>query len=92
MRTLGCLIRTALTRTWGFCCRINALPTVKVATFFDDGRNVFTERCGYVGSILKQLADAYAFLKAHNTIEPSSRALSGLIGVITSQLRLGRLL
>lgn len=41
-------------------------PTKKAAAFSDDGRIVFTERREYEGSILKQLADAYAFLEAHN--------------------------
>ena len=41
-------------------------PAKKAAAFSDDGRIVFTERREYEGSILKQLADAYAFLEAHN--------------------------
>lgn len=66
MRTLGMLNSDGAFTNLGLLLSDQCPPTVKVAAFSDDGRNVFTERCEYEGSILKQLADAYAFLEAHN--------------------------
>lgn len=66
MRTLGMLNPDGAFTNLGLLLSDQCPPTVKVAAFSDNGRNVFTERCEYEGSILKQLADAYAFLEAHN--------------------------
>lgn len=66
MRTLGILNPDGVFTNLGLLLSDQCPPTVKAAAFSDDGRNVFTERREYEGSILKQLADAYAFLEAHN--------------------------
>lgn len=66
MRTLGMLNPDGAFTNLGLLLSDQCLPTVKVAAFSDDGRNVFTERRECEGSILKQLADAYAFLETHN--------------------------
>lgn len=66
MRTLGMLNADGVYTNLALLLSDQCPPTVKAAAFSDDSRSVFTERCEYVGSILKQLADAYAFLEAHN--------------------------
>lgn len=66
MRTLGMLNPDGAFTSLGLLLSDQCPPTVKAAAFSDDGRSVFTERCEYEGSILKQLSDAYAFLEAHN--------------------------
>lgn len=66
MQTLGMLNPDGAFTSLGLLLSDQCPPTVKAAAFSDDGRSVFTERCEYEGSILKQLSDAYAFLEAHN--------------------------
>lgn len=66
MRTLGILNPNGVFTNLGFLLSDQCPPTMKAAAFSDDSRSVFTERREYAGSILKQLADAYAFLQAHN--------------------------
>ncbi len=66
MRTLGILNPDGVFTNLGLLLSDQCPPTMKAAAFSDDSRSVFTERREYAGSILKQLADAYAFLQAHN--------------------------
>lgn len=66
MRTLGMLNQDGAFTNLGLLLSDQCPPTMKAAAFSDDSRSVFTERREYAGSILKQLADAYAFLQAHN--------------------------
>lgn len=64
MRTLGILNPDGVFTNLGLLLSDQCPPTMKAAAFSDDSRSVFTERREYAGSILKQLADAYAFLQA----------------------------
>lgn len=66
MRTLGMLNADGVFTNLALLLSDQCPPTVKAAAFSDDSRSVFTERRECEGSILKQLADAYAFLEAHN--------------------------
>lgn len=66
MRTLGLRNSDGAYTNLALLLSDQCPPTMKAAAFSDDSRNVFTERCEYSGSILKQLAEAYAFLEAHN--------------------------
>lgn len=66
MRTLGMLNPGGAFTNLGLLLSDQCPPTVKAASFSDDGRSVFTERRECEGSILKQLADAYALLGSHN--------------------------
>lgn len=66
MRTLGMLNADGVFTNLALLLSDQCPPTVKAAAFSDESRSVFTERCEYEGSILKQLAGAYAFLEAHN--------------------------
>lgn len=65
-RTLGIVLAGGTYTNLGLLLSDQCPPTVKSALFADDDRNVFAAREEYEGSVLKQLAEAYAFLERNN--------------------------
>lgn len=65
-RTLGMTDSEGFFTNLGLMLSDQCPPTIKSALFADDDRNVFLAREEYSGSILRQLADAYAFLERNN--------------------------
>lgn len=74
MRTLGLVEDGAFTYL-GRIVSDQCPQFIKAASFADDRRDTFLERQEFSGSILKQLEDAYAFLKAHNHFKTSYEGL-----------------
>ena len=88
MRTLGILNPAGVFTNLGLLLSDQCPPTMKAAAFSDDSRSVFTERARSSSSSPTPMRSS----RPITAIERSSRALSGLIGMITPQLRFGRLL
>lgn len=75
MRTLGLADAEGSFTNLALLLSDQCPPTIKAASFSDDARNTFSERQEYSGSLLKQLAEAYAFLESHNHFRTEFKGL-----------------
>lgn len=75
MRTLGLLDAEGQFTNLALLLSDQCPSMIKVACFSDDKRNTFLAREEYAGSILKQLADSYAFLERNNHFRTEFKGL-----------------
>lgn len=74
-RTLGIALPDGTYTNLGLLLSDQCPPTVKAAQFADDARNTFMSREEYAGSVLKQLADSYAFMERCNRFRTTFEGL-----------------
>lgn len=74
-RTLGVVDAEGGFTNLGLVLSDQCPPMVKSALFDDDSRGTFVSREEYSGSLLKQLADSYAFLEFNNRFRTSFEGL-----------------
>lgn len=75
LRTLGALLPNGTYTNLGLLLSDQCPATVKSALFADDARTIFVAREEYSGSVLKQLADVYAFLEQNNRYRTEYKGL-----------------